>query len=264
MSRRMEATLSAQQRHLRHTIPQASVFWRRPVAVGFAVAWCMVSICIGWWLGAPYLQSAPEQLDALEIARVSKAVQFSRETPIARETPLRAAAKNEANISATTPQRNGFERFVVNHPRAVLVVGGLLTLFSLLIAAWALRQLWLINDSTKRSKTPAAIDTNSESAAAAEPPTDESVPKDHPKTVIRPAVVVASELQPSTSPVRDKARPVPRAEQIPAQSPQAGRRAIVAGPPDEERSNLDLNRIIAEMSLAQNTLSCGDAGKDAA
>ncbi len=279
MSRRMEATQAAQRRHQLGGGPRLNLLQRRPAAVGVGLAWVIFSVCVAWWLGAPYLKSAPENLDALEIARASEAVQFSREAETSTAVAVKPAQAHADNSALSAAEQSQFTQWIVAHPGVVMTLGGVLIFCSLITACWALRQLWLV-ERERRVSGKASTDRYRVAPSMvvhADKPAEQG-------TVLPVIKKKQFFTRPEQKPTRNQkaaantsSLPVPRAEppKLHLVQPRPTAKQSVAAPTQNgKRRRPDFDRIISEMSLAQYTLSRvdesaveqakGDAGKDAA
>lgn len=279
MSRRMEATQAAQRRNQLGGGPRQSLLQRRPAAVGVGLAWVIFSVCIAWWLGAPYLKTAPENLDALEIARVSEAVQFSREAETSTPVAAKPIDSRESELDQSAAEQSQFAQWIVGHPGVVMTLGGVLIFFSLITACWALRQLWLV-ERERRSNGQALSERYRVAPSMVVHPDKPSEQLATPPVERKKQVITRPERKPERTrkaAANDSTLPVPRAEPPKlhlVQPRQSSKKQVAAPMQNGKRRRPDFDRIISEMSLAQNTLSRvdesaveqvkGDSGKDAA
>ena len=260
MSRRMEATQAAQRRNQLGGGPRQSLLQRRPAAVGVGLAWVIFSVCMAWWLGAPYLKSAPENLDALEIARLSEAVQFSREAETSTPVAVKPTEANDVESNQSAAKQSQFAQWIVGHPGVVMTLGGVLIFISLITACWALRQLWLVERERRSNGNALAERYRVAPSMVVHPdkPSEQLVtsPVERKKQVI---------TRPERKPTRTRKAaannstlPVPRAEPPKlhlVQPRQPSKKPVGAPMQNGKRRRPDFDRIISEMSLAQNTLS---------
>gem|GEM_PF-6975765 len=267
MSRRMRATQAAQRRHQQGVVPQPGLLRRRPAAVGVGLAWVIFSVCMAWWLGSPYLKSAPENLDALDVARVSKVVQFSSESgePVSGRAP--SAARNTQVETNAVEGVDSAEDFVAQwataHPGLVMTLGGALIILSLVTAGWALRQLWLV-ERERQVGGGGAIEGYRVAPSMVVRAEDRSVSERSAPTLKQSQAKAARVRKPKPSDSRGAERasiPVPRAE--PPKLHLVQTRSDIEPPMvamrNGKRRRPDFDRIVSEMAMAQTALSRVDA-----
>jgi len=222
---------------------------------------------MAWWLGAPYLKSAPENLDALDVARVSKVVQFSSESsqPRRESRPV-GASSSESKVDDTAHVLAGekvLEQWVTAHPGLVMTLGGVLILLSLVIASWAFRQLLLVERERQ---------SNAERIAERYRVAPSRVVRAEAQSAVRitsrtgsPAPVESrrekNSVQLHGRTTEGASIPVPRAEPPKLhliQTRSTAERPLAAPKRNGKRRRPDFDRIISEMALAQTTLSRND------